>query len=99
MLINTSGIIVQVSILVNGNNVFHLYISESVKTWYILSLKTMSSGVTLYPDFKSIPEKTLMSWRTPFMVVLLKPPEAHDMSRWSIFVSELFKYLTFLEPL
>ncbi len=53
MLINTSGIIVQVSILVNGNHFFHPYISESVGTWYILSLKTMSSGVTPYPDFKS----------------------------------------------
>ncbi len=27
------------------------------------------------------------------------PCEPHDMSRWSIFVSELFKYLTSLEPL
>ncbi len=54
MLINTSGIIVQVSILVNGSNFRHPYISESVGTWYILSLKTMSSGVTpYYPDFKS----------------------------------------------
>ncbi len=94
MLINTSGIIVQVSILVNGNNFFHLYISESVKTWYILSLKTMSYGATLYPDFKSA------NSREDFNE--LKDPihgRVNDMSRWSIFVSELFKYLTFLEPL
>ncbi len=54
ILINTYGIIVQVSILVNGNNFFfHPYISESVRTWYILSLKTISYGVTSYPDLKS----------------------------------------------
>ncbi len=53
MLINASGIIVQVSILVNGNHFFHPYISESVGTWYILSLKTMSYVVTPYTDFKS----------------------------------------------
>ncbi len=53
ILINTSGIIVKVSILVNGINFFHPYISESIGTWYILSLKTMSYGVTPYPDFKS----------------------------------------------
>ncbi len=62
MLINTSGIIVQVSILVNDNHFLHPYISESVGILYILSLKTMSYGVTPYPDFKSaIPEKTLIS--------------------------------------
>ncbi len=52
IVINTSGIIVQVSILVNGNHFFHPYISESIGTCYILSLKTMSSGVTPYPDCK-----------------------------------------------
>ncbi len=52
MLINTSGKIVQVSFLVNGNHFFHPYISESIGAWYVLSLKTMSYGVTR-PDFKS----------------------------------------------
>lgn len=33
--------------------IFQPYISESKGTWYILPLKTMSCGVTPYPDFKS----------------------------------------------
>ncbi len=33
------------------------------------------------------------------MVVLLKPPVKPMTWTWNIFVSELFKYLTFLEPL
>lgn len=37
------------SILVNANDFFHPYISKSGQ---IMSLKTMSSGVTPYLDFK-----------------------------------------------
>ncbi len=31
--------------------------------------------------------------------MLLKPPVKRDICTWYIFLSELFKYLTFLEPL
>ncbi len=70
---------VQVLILVNGTHLFfHLYISESVE-----ALKTMSCGVTPYPDFKmAIPEKTVVSWRSLFMAVLLKPPP--PSSTWHV---------------
>ncbi len=44
--------IIKNNILVNGNIFFHPYISKSIGPWYILSLKTMSSAVTPYPDFK-----------------------------------------------
>ncbi len=53
ILINTSGVIVQVSVLVNGYLFFHPYISESIGILYILSLKTISYGVTQYSDYKS----------------------------------------------
>ncbi len=58
----------------------------------------MSYGVTPCADFKlAIPEKNVISWRTPFMVVLLEPP-VKPMTRAHGQI-ELFKYLTFLEPL
>lgn len=81
MLINTSGMILQVSILVNGNHFFHPYISKRVGTWCILSLKTMSSGVTPYPDFKSGSSMDNFIWlKDPIQGHVTEAPcEARDM--------------------
>ncbi len=47
MFINTSSIIVHVYFS-KCQYFFHPYISDSIGTWYILSLKTMAYGVTPY---------------------------------------------------
>ncbi len=92
MLINT--IIVQVSILVNGNHFFHSYISESVGTWYILPLKAMSSGVTPYPDFKSANSRENFNKCKDSIHGRVTEAPCKPMTRahGTFFVSELFKY-------